>query len=269
MVVFYARIKMLTSKLYSRSAIRHRFPIFLSFRFYWRRLIGTAGAWFLYDFITFPNGIFSGVIISNAIGSSTVSNLGRVAEWQLLLSTIAIPGVFIGALLCNPLGRKWTMMLGFSGYIVFGLIIGCAYNQVVNIFPLFVVFYGLMLSCGNLGPGNYLGLLSTELYSTPVRGTFYGISAAIGKCGAVAGTQSFTAIQNNVGKNWTFIIAAICGVVGILVVFLCIPDVRGEDLAEEDDRFREFLLAHGWTGKMGLSNGETFAVIGDRKDTAD
>lgn len=36
------------------------------------------------------------------------------------------------------------MMLGFSGYIVFGLIIGCAYNQITGILPLFVVFYGLV-----------------------------------------------------------------------------------------------------------------------------
>lgn len=61
-----------------------------------------------------------------------------------------MPGVFIGALLCDKLGRKNTMMLGFSGYgklrldlspsslmltsevVVFGLIIGCAYDKITN-----------------------------------------------------------------------------------------------------------------------------------------
>ena len=38
------------------------------------------------------------------------------AEWQLLLGSIALPGVLIGAWLCDKLGRKQTMMLGFSGY---------------------------------------------------------------------------------------------------------------------------------------------------------
>jgi len=40
----------------------------------------------------------------------------KTAEYQLLLSTIALPGVFLGAYLCDILGRKNTMMLGFSGY---------------------------------------------------------------------------------------------------------------------------------------------------------
>lgn len=42
--------------------------------------------------------------------------------------------------LCDRLGRKQTMMLGFSGYLVFGLIIGIAFPRVVQITPLFVVF---------------------------------------------------------------------------------------------------------------------------------
>lgn len=109
--------------------------------------------------------------------------------------------------LCDRLGRKQTMMLGFSGYLVFGLTIGIAFPRIVNITPLFVVFvctcsvraiscltalqYGLMNSFGNLGPGDMLGLLSSESYATPVRGTCYGLSAAIGKAGAAVGTQAF------------------------------------------------------------------------------
>ena len=31
------------------------------------------------------------------------------------------------------------MMLGFSGYLVFGLIIGCAYEKISKIVPLFII----------------------------------------------------------------------------------------------------------------------------------
>lgn len=90
---------------------------------------------FLYDFVTFPNGVFSGTIISSIIHDG---NIKKTAEYQLLLGAIALPGVFVGALLCNPFGRRNTvctrsahvakylratsaqMMLGFSGYLVFG-----------------------------------------------------------------------------------------------------------------------------------------------------
>ena len=143
------------------------------------------------------------------------------------------------------------MMLGFSGYLVFGLIIGCSYDKITKIIPLFVVFYGLMQSFGNLGPGDMLGLISSETYATSVRGTCYGISAAIGKTGAAVGTQAFTPIQDNLGKRWTFIVAAVCGVVGILVTYFFVENLTGEDLAERDKRFRAYLVDHGWDGEMG------------------
>ncbi|CAG8074122.1 unnamed protein product [Penicillium nalgiovense] len=167
--VFYFRMRMLNSVLYRRGAIKKRVPYMLVLRYYWKALIGTCGAWFLYG------------------------------EWQLLLGAIALPGVFLGAILCDRLGRKRIMMIGFSGYLIFGLIIGCAYDRVTKIVPLFVVFYGLMQSSGNFGPGNMLGLLSSESYATGVRGTCYGLSAAIGKAGAAIGTQAFQPIKNRLG----------------------------------------------------------------------
>ncbi|KAI0286985.1 MFS general substrate transporter [Russula aff. rugulosa BPL654] len=212
---------MLSSKLYRKGAIKKRVPYYLVLKCYWRSLIGTCGAWFLYDFVTFPNGVFSGTIISSVIHDNDIK---KTAEWQLLLSSIALPGVFIGALLCNPLGRRNTMILGFSGYLIFGLIIGLAYERITKIIPLFVVL---------------------------TSGTCYGLSAAVGKAGAAIGTQVFTPIQNNLGKRWTFIIAAICGVAGITVTYFFVPDKTGVDLAEEDARFMEYLERNGWEGTVG------------------
>ncbi|KAF8507150.1 MFS general substrate transporter [Russula emetica] len=248
LTVLVFRLRILSSKLYRKGAIKKSVPYYLVLKRYWRSLIGTCGAWFLYDFVTFPNGVFSGTIISSVIHDNDIK---KTAEWQLLLSSIALPGVFIGAVLCNPLGRRNTMILGFSGYLIFGLIIGLAYERITKIIPLFIVFYGLMQSSGNLGPGDMLGLVSAESYATPIRGTCYGLSAAVGKAGAAIGTQVFTPIQNNLGKRWTFIIAAICGVTGILVTYFFVPDMTGMDLAEEDARFMEYLERNGWEGTVG------------------
>ncbi|KAL1756191.1 major facilitator superfamily domain-containing protein [Schizophyllum commune] len=248
LTVFYFRVRMLTTRLYRDGAIKHRVPYVLSVKRYWKSLFGTCGAWFLYDFVTFPNGVFSGTIISSVVHDADIK---KTAEWQLLLGTIALPGVFVGAFLCNRLGRRNTMMLGFSGYLIFGLIIGCAYEKITGIIPLFIVFYGLMQSFGNLGPGNMLGLVSAESYPTPIRGTFYGFSAAIGKVGAAVGTQAFTPIQDNLGKKWTFIIAAICGVTGILVTYFFVPDMTGVDLGDEDAAFMQYLNEQGWNGEVG------------------
>ena len=132
---------MLSSKLYRKGAIKsecilrpvsllltvndivtERVPYRLVFKRYWKSLIGTGGVWygqlsitiapsidllrFIYDFVSIPNGIFSGIIISSVIRDGDIK---RIAEWQLLLASITLPGVFIGALLCNPLGRRNTV----------------------------------------------------------------------------------------------------------------------------------------------------------------
>jgi MFS family permease len=214
------------------------------------------------DFVTFPNGVFSGTIIASVIPSTAKDVVMKTGEWTLLLGAISLPGVFVGAWLCDRLGRKGTMMLGFSGYLVFGLIIGCSYDKITKIVPLFVIFYGLMQSSGNMGPGDMLGLISSESYATSVRGTCYGISAAIGKTGAAIGTQAFTPIETNLGKRWTFIIAAICGVVGILVTHFFVENLKGEDLKERDDKFRAYLVANGWEGEMGENDLKAFADEG-------
>ncbi|KAI0698340.1 major facilitator superfamily domain-containing protein [Cytidiella melzeri] len=248
LTVFYFRMRMLSSKLYRKGAIKRHVPYKLVAKRYWRSLIGTCGAWFFFDFVIYPNNIFSGAIISSIIHNGDVK---KTAEWQLLLGTLALPGVFIGAYLCNIIGRRNTMMLGFSGYIIFGLIIGCAYDKISTIIPLFIVFYGAMQSFGNLGPGDMTILTSAESYATAVRGTCYGLSAAFGKTGAVVGTQVFTPIQTNLGKKWTFIIAAICGLAGILVTYFFVPDMTGVDLADEDRKFVVYLRDNGWEGAVG------------------
>ncbi|KAH9932202.1 MFS general substrate transporter [Fomitopsis serialis] len=250
LTVFYFRMRMLSPKLFRESAIKHRVPYWLAIKRYWRPLIGTCGAWFLYDFVTFPNGVFSGTIISSVIHDGSIKS---TAEWQLLLGAIALPGVFVGAALCNPLGRRNTMILGFSGYLVFGLIIGLSYDKITKIVPLFSsCTYGLMQSSGNMGPGTCSGLS----YPTAIRGTCYGLSAAIGKTGAAIGTQAFTPIENNLGKRWTFIIAAICGVAGVLVTYFFVPNLTGADLALEDEKWLRYLAENGWDGEVGDEGGE-------------
>jgi MFS family permease len=201
--------------------------------------------------------VFSATIIASIIPNH---NILRTAEWNLLLGTLALPGVFLGAYLCDKLGRKRTMMLGFAGYLVFGLIIGLSYQKITKIVPLFVIFYGLMQSSGNLGPGDMLGLISSETYATSVRGTCYGLSAAIGKAGAAIGTQAFTPIQTHLGNRWTFIIAAIVGVVGVLVTYFFVEDLTGEDLGERDKRFKAYLVTNGWAGDMGEDDLKSLAV---------
>ena len=54
--------------------------------------------------------------------------------------------------------------------------------------------------------------------------------------------------------SWTFVVAAMCGVLGMLVTYFCVPDMTGIDLAEEDTKFMAYLKEHGWEGEVGEGN---------------
>lgn len=58
-------------------------------------------------------------------------------------------------------GRRNLLMMGFSGYIVFGLIVGVSYDKITKVLPAFIIMYGLMQSSGNFGPGNMEGRFTT------------------------------------------------------------------------------------------------------------
>lgn len=239
---------MLNSKLYRAGAIRKNVPYWLAIRKYWPRLIGTCGAWFLYDWVAFSSGAFSSTIIATVLNRPT---LLRTGEYQLLLGAIALPGAFVGALTIKYLGARIQMILGFCGYIIIGLITGLLWFHVIKSPALFVVLYGLLASFGNFGPGSCLGLVSSESYPTALRGTAYGLSAAIGKVGAVVGTEVFKPVQNSIGTRYVFIIAAGIGAVGVIVTAVFVPDTTKFDLAAEDEEWRQYLLSNGWDGYMG------------------
>ncbi|KAG6358564.1 hypothetical protein INS49_012081 [Diaporthe citri] len=254
--VFMFRLRMQDSRLFQRSNFKStktvRIPLRLIFKRYWVRLLGTGGAFFIYDFVNFPNSIMSSTIINSLVPGKA---LQTVAMWQLILSLMTLPGVFVGIFLVNKLGRRWTGILGFGGYLLVGLIVGCSFAQITEVIPAFVVMYGLMQSLGHMGPGATLGLVSTESYPTAIRGVCYAISAALGKAGAAVGTEVFTPIKENFGQRWTFFFAAVFGAVGMAVYWFMIEDMTQADLLAEDKAFEIYLKDNGWEDEM-LENAE-------------
>jgi hypothetical protein len=83
------------------------------------------------------------------------------------------------------------------------------------------------------------------------------------------GTEVFTPIQNHLGKRWTFIIAAICGVAGILVTWFFVPNITGDDLADSDEKFRLYLVSKGWDGEMGEDDLKALADEGIPESVVD
>ena len=71
---------MLNSTAFRNSAMKNKITLRvlgLAFKRYWRRIIGTCLCWFLYDFCSYPFGIFSSTIVSQLNPENTiVENIG-------------------------------------------------------------------------------------------------------------------------------------------------------------------------------------------------
>ncbi|KAF7884495.1 uncharacterized protein EAF02_004831 [Botrytis sinoallii] len=170
LVVMLVRLRMTDGKLFRASNFRTRpTPWRFVLRTYGLRALGTSTAFFLYDFVNFPNSIMSAAIINGLVPGK---NIRTVAIWQFVLAIFPIPGVLLGMWLVNRIGRKWTGILGFAGYIFLGFIIGGCYGRLTTAenLPAFIVLYGLFASLGHMGPGATIGLMSAESFPTAIRG---------------------------------------------------------------------------------------------------
>jgi len=49
----------------------------------------------------------------------------------------------------------------------------------------------------------------------------------------------------------TFIVSAILGLSGVIIAFFFVVDKTEEDLAEEDEKWRQYLVDQGWDGELG------------------
>ena len=78
LTLFFFRIRMINSTQYRKHAIQNgKFPYWLTIKRYWKPMLGTSLAWFMYDFVTYPFGIFSSSIIGQLNPNNTlVQNIG-------------------------------------------------------------------------------------------------------------------------------------------------------------------------------------------------
>lgn len=223
---------------------RTRSPRFylLLLKRYWWRLLTTSLAFFLYDFINFPNSIMSSTIIASLVKDH---HIRTTAIWQVILAALPVPGVVIGAWLTNAIGRRNTGILGFLGYVVLGFIIGGTFHKLSESMAAFVVLYGLLQAAGHMGPGATIGLISSESFPTPIRAMGYGVATAFGRTGAAVGTQCFTPLQQTAGKSATFYLAGAVAVLG-MAVYCLLPETASLDLDEEDRSLRAYLAEYGY-----------------------
>ncbi|EIW73646.1 hypothetical protein TREMEDRAFT_42464 [Tremella mesenterica DSM 1558] len=259
MFLLYFRLKMSEPESYKANSMKHtRIPYWLLIKRYWVKLLAVSITWFLYDWITYPFGLYSTAITSVAVPNAT---LYETIGWGCLINFFYIPGTVIGAFVVDWLGPKYCMIFGLIMQAIFGFFLSGFYHHLVpNHVAGFAIMYGIFLSFGELGPGNCLGLLASKAIGpTAARGQLYGIAAAVGKVGAFIGTYTFDDIiasfggEDSYGSNTgVFWLASGLAVASAIITFVFIPNIRSDFMHDEDIKFREYLIEHGYdVSKMG------------------
>lgn len=259
LAVLIWRLNMQNPSHYRKNSMRDtRIPYWLVIKRYWVNILAISFTWFIYDFITYPFGIYSSTVVDTITGGNT--SLGVVFGWATVINLFYMPGTIGGAFVVDYLGPKRTMILGLALQAIIGFIMSGLYVQLKRHIGAFAVIYGIFLSFGELGPGNCLGLLAAKSGPTAIRGQSYGFAAAVGKVGAFAGTWAFPAIiddfggpSSNRGNTGPFWIGSGLAILSALITFFFIRPLSREGLVEEDRLFREYLEAHGYdTSGMGF-----------------
>jgi MFS family permease len=259
LAVFIWRLRMEEPTRYKKDSMKRvKIPYLLVLKQYWPGLAAVSLTWFLYDFITYPFGIYSSTVVNNVTGGSTA--LSVVFGWNVIINLFYIPGTVGGAFIVDYLGPKNTMITGLLLQAVIGFIMSGLYVPLTKHIAAFAIVYGIFLSFGELGPGNCLGLLAGKSGPTAVRGQYYGVAAAVGKVGAFVGTWAFppmidsfggpNSVKGNTGPFW---VGSGLAIFSALVTYFFIKPLTHDGMKKEDQKFREYLEAHGWdTSQMGL-----------------
>ncbi|KAI0199856.1 MFS general substrate transporter [Astrocystis sublimbata] len=270
LILFVLRLKLKEPEEFSRNSMKNvRTPYRLVLKFYGFRLLVVSLIWFIYDFSTYAFGIYSSPILANIYGSS--APLTTVFGWNTVLNLFYIPGTMLGAPVSDRLGPRYTLIIGFLTQSIVGFIMAGTYTYLSKpqYIGAFVVVYGIFLSLGEFGPGNNIGLLAAKTCATGVRGQYYGIAAAIGKIGAFVGVYVFPYIQAAGGDSTSaayyqypfFVSSSLCIFAAALAFFL-LPNVGQDTITLEDEKFRDYLTAHGWdVRQLGLKVGESVDTL--------
>jgi len=198
-------------------------------------LAGTAGAWFLYDIVTYGVGLFSTEIFPAAPGMAS-------AKLVLYINLLGLPG-FIGAvILANKVEMRRLQLAGLTAMAICFLAIVATmpsdHSTASGLGRYALLLFGVQRSFDVIGPGVATFTIPGQIFPTRIRATAHGLSAAAGKLGAVVGTLVFPQMLAAYGIGVVMVfMAGMCGVTALWTLVF-VPSYGVADLeaiAQHDD----------------------------------
>lgn len=228
----------------------------LAINHYGFRLVATASVWFFNDVFFYGNKLFQSDFISAIMGSDD-KNFKVMLGWlyNLINIGVSLAGYYLASFLIDTrlYGRNIMMQVGFAAMFILFLVPGFDYcyfdggkgcenyegGKYADGVPKshthgFQAMYFLSSFFNQFGPNCVTFLTAAEVYPTHIRATAHGLSAGIGKLGALMASILYNYIDSR--KKFHFI--PWWGLAGMISTFLWMPDTTGLDLREQDRRFK-------------------------------
>lgn len=142
-----------------------------------------------------------------------------------------LPGFYLGIPLANAIGRIRQQLYTSSAVcILYAIWAGLSTPSVGTSTAGLMVMFGLSQLLVCMGPNCTTFLLPCEVFPARVRGTAHGISAAIGKCGAVLTAFAFGTVTERIGLP---------GVLGLFSALMALTTLVTLLIPEPGDRTLE------------------------------
>lgn len=177
------------------------------------RLIGTGGCWFLYDFSIYGVFLNSPVILKKVFGNS--ETIVDICWQNIVVALGGVVGILIAISMVRCLGLKALQNYGFLAMTLCALFLAAAVKFAPNEKELIFGLFVLDMVALNWGVNLSTYALPTEVYPPEVRGTFFGLSAALGKLGGFLGALLFPIMVKHVGLSGGFLISAAMSMLGM------------------------------------------------------
>jgi len=198
------------------SSLCHIFSL-LKEREYFFMLVGTAGCWFVFDVTFYGNNLFQTQVLEDAFGQN--EDISMRAIESTIVYAMALPGYYVSVGLMQLLGPKIIQLQGFLMMAVLYIFIGSAWDMLDQKAALLLILYGLTFFFSNFGPNSTTFILPSLTFPSEVCSTLNGISAAMGKLGALVGSSCFEPASKAIGPAKVMIM---CGAISILGLLLTV-----------------------------------------------
>ncbi|KAK3813086.1 MAG: phosphate transporter [Benniella sp.] len=204
-------------------------------------LMGTSMTWFALDVAFYGIGLNNSFILSTIhfgdVDGDAYTTMWNATVGQVIIVLLgAIPGYWVTVFTIERLGRIKIQVIGFVMSCVLFCTLGFAYHPIRNYSPvLFVFLFAMTQFFQNFGPNATTFIIPGEVFPTRYRSTGHGISAGMGKLGAIVAQIGFSSMKDRGGKN-QFIpqllqIFALFMFIGLLFTYF-VPETKGKTLEE-------------------------------------